>query len=343
MYCSFTPTGGSYDYDLSHDKIEVTALFLTTVDELLLKNDLFAENNALCVLRPFERGLAPNENTLARLSSLSGVCITKVTSAPKGVSVSPGGSVEITLTVRNTDKTEKTVTVFDEAPPYSYLETNEPFPMTLSLKSGESKSVKYAVRIDENCVSGTRLDLSNAEINGMKTGNTPVLVGNTLTQDEQESITALKISSLSAKSEGALIAEIYLSALSKSLQAPSPSELLSAVFLPVGDAEEARGVTPGVTGSAFSRAFVSGMYGGKNCFSDNNGDRTRKIRNLNLIPGDIVAFSPDGKKAAAFVYLGQGEAAVILSGKAVKADSAGLLDKLFGQYCFCVIRPSFIF
>ena len=338
MHCTCAAGGGDYDYAAAHDKTEPTALFLTTVEDVLAKRDIFNEKNKVCILRPFELGLTPTEDTLIRIKKLQDLLITKTTSAPKGVSVSPGGEVEITVTVRNLGKPARKLAVEDIAPEHTSIVSDEPMPWTLDIPGGESRRVKYTVKIDDDCPAGI-IPFDNTRVEGMRINNTPIYVAKTLPQDKQDALKSLSVSALSATNEKDLIAEIYSKTLGLEIPAFEPADALSALFKNFNT--EFNITAPDLDpASVFSKWYVLEMYGGQNCGTAGEGVRVRNVRNHNLIPGDIVLFSRDGKSGNAFVYLGDGEAAAIVSEKAVRADSAQLLDKLLGQFCFCVLRPS---
>ncbi|MBQ7625098.1 MAG: C40 family peptidase [Clostridia bacterium] len=342
MHCSNATPGGDYDYSSFHDRNEVTALFMATVDETLAKRDLFNDVNKVCLYRPFELGIKPTEDTLIRIKKLQDLYIEKTTTAPRGVSVSPGGTVEITVLVRNLGKTSRTVTITETAPAHMTIESDQPAPWTLTIPAGESKTVKYKVKIDADCPTGI-VSFKNTKIEGMTLNDTPIYVGKTLTPEQQNKFTSFNVSTLTATDENKLVTELYSKALGMDLAGFTPAAALTALFKEFNT--DASKTVPVLSDSTpFSKWFVYEQYGGQKCSTMDGGvGRTRNVRNINLIPGDIVVYSKDGKSdtAAAFVYLGGTDAAAIVSGKAAKVFSSQLLDKLLGQYCFCVLRPSF--
>ncbi len=353
--------GGDYVYKYFYDLHEVGhgALALDPVDILLEKDSPryeFRDDLEIKIIRPLSLGLTPTENALARLNNLRDVTAYKLTSAPQGVSVTPGGDVTFTVVVINRSDEDKKITVLNYpvaglTPKAGY----ENFEATVG--AHDTASYEYVMTVDASVAPGTLLKPLTT-INGVTLTDTPVYVGKTLTAEQkakfydaaqpfiQQSFGRADLSS----DPVAMINGIYSEVLNKTgntLPFKNADELISALY---------KSVTSGASSyyvlkerAAGARSMIApNLFGGWG-YGVGANDETEIMTDFsykNFIEGDVLFMSEDGtpEKASLWLYIGNrtfvsadGEKPVVYSGS---SGCMALLDKLFGQFCYCVLRPS---
>ena len=98
IHCTYghNKGGGDYSYSAKTDKEEPEgALLRDDLTELIEKRDMFNSKNSVCVLRPSEMGYPITRDAEIRTEKLQDIVIFKTSSAPLGISVNPGDTVEV--------------------------------------------------------------------------------------------------------------------------------------------------------------------------------------------------------------------------------------------------------
>ncbi|MBQ2865724.1 MAG: DUF11 domain-containing protein [Clostridia bacterium] len=346
-------TGNDYGYNTYKDDVEENgAIRRITIDDAIAERDLFDEKNKVALLRPFNAGGVVNEQAKIRAEKLQNIVIYKTSTAPEGISVTPGEEVTITIQIKNNRLGEDaTFSISDYVPNgmeyVSGADTydNGELKWTVTVPGRKSVTIEYTLRVKKDAsLIGELIHLNNTEIEGYLLNDTPVYVGVTLSADKQAAITDIATSSLKAATEEALIKEIY-SAIGMGVAAQSSEKYLSDLFrnYPSNEAKAQTGplwTADTITGLS----FVPNLYGGKACndLSDGVGIRIRGVYEQTVIPGDIIVSTlmlSEGYSRL-YVYMGDGRTVTVEDGKVTEVSAELVLDGLFGQSAFCILRPS---
>ena len=127
-----------------------------------------------------------------------------------------------------------------------------------------------------------------------------------------------------------------------------PGAILTDMFSGFGEGKSKSVVTPlDVQTTVEGMCLVPGMYGGQNCNSiaGEHDSRIRRITAFNLMEGDIILYSENGKKenAKLVIYAGNRVGYTVENGAVKSVEIGRLCESLLGQYCFCILRPSVMF
>lgn len=349
LHCSYAAGGGDYQYAAKTDKTEAAGgLFHAELVPYLAKKNLFAPENKVCLLRPTMLGLEMREDARIRAEKLQNIVINKTTSVYPGHSVNPGDCVTVTVKLDN-KRTEPVSLELSEILPegFEYVSgcfdgANGKLSTTVSLTSGGSVELSYTLRVKADVKPQTVLSCDGARVEGMYLSNQTVYVANTLSESEQQAMTAL--GRVEAGSYAQLISGFYPDRdMSKSSW--EPGELMSRMFTGFGLGKKNSTVTlASLQTSLEGMCIVPGMYGGQNCnsISDQHDIRIRRVVASNLMVGDLILYSTDGKKenAQLVIYAGNGLGYTVKDGSETSVDINSLCESLLGQYCFCILRPS---
>ena len=356
--------GADYVYKYFYDLREVGngALALDPVDILLEKDSPryeFRDDLEIKIIRPLSLGLTPTENALARLNNLRDVTAYKLTSAPQGVSVSPGGDVTFTVTVINRSDEDKKITVLNY--PVAGLTVKSGYAnFEATVGAHETASFDYVMTVDSSVAPGTLLEPWTT-INGVKLTDTPVYVGKTLTEEQrskffdtaqpfiQQAFGRKDLSSDAVTMINGIYSEV-LNTTGNTLPFKNASELISALYKETTYGNGTYYVLK--EPAAGARSMVAPYLFGGAGYGVGAYDETEIATDFSykdFVEGDVLFMSEDGtpEKASLWLYIGNrtfisadGEKPVVYSGS---SGCMALLDKLFGQFCYCVLRPSLAF
>ena len=349
LHCSYASGGGDYQYASKTDKTEAAGgLFHAELVPYLAKKNLFAPENKVCLLRPTMLGLEMREDARIRTDKLQDIVINKTSSLYLGNSVNPGDCVTLTVKLDN-KRTETASLELSEILPEGFEYVSGCFDgaegklsTRVSLTPGGSVELIYTLRVKEDVKPQTVLSCDGARVEGMYLSDQPVYVANTLSESEQQALTAL--GRVEAASYAQLISGFYPDRdMSKSSW--EPGELMSRMFTGFGLGKKNSTVTlASLQTSLEGMCIVPGMYGGQNCnsISDQHDIRIRRVVAANLMVGDIILYSTDGKRenVQLVIYAGSGLGYTVKDGSEASVDINSLCESLLGQYCFCILRPS---
>ncbi|MBO7275904.1 MAG: DUF11 domain-containing protein, partial [Clostridia bacterium] len=314
----------------------------------LAKKDLFASTNKVCLLRPTMLGLEMSEDARIREEKLQDIVIYKTSSVYLGTSVNPGDEVTVTVKLQN-KRTEAIELEVSEILPEGFEYVSGCFDLSsglttkVQLAAGEEIELSYTLRVKADVKPGTNLACDGTRVEGMYLSDQPVYVANTLTQAEQQALTAL--GRVEAGTYAQLISGFYPDR-DMSQSSWEPGEILSKMFTGYGLGKNKSTVTlASLQTSREGLCLVPGMYGGQNCTSpsDNSHNiRVRRITTSNLMVGDLIVYSTDGKKenAQMVIYVGNGLGYMVQNGAETSVNVSAICESLLGQYCFCILRPS---
>ncbi|MBO5973564.1 MAG: DUF11 domain-containing protein, partial [Clostridia bacterium] len=292
LQCSNATGGGDYQYASKTDKTEaVGGLFHAELVPYLAKKNLFAPENKVCLLRPTMLGLEMREDARIRAEKLQDIVINKTSSLYLGNSVNPGDCVTVTVKLEN-KRTEPALLDLSELLPEGFEYVSGCFDSaegklstSVSLPAGGCAELSYTLRVKADVKPQTVLNCDGARVEGMYLSNQPIYVANTLTQTEQEALTAL--GRVEAATYAQLISGFYPDRdMSKSSW--DPGELLSSMFTDFGLGKKGSTVTlASLQTSLEGMCIVPGMYGGQNCnsISNQHDSRIRRVVAANLTVG----------------------------------------------------------
>ncbi|MBQ7624140.1 MAG: C40 family peptidase [Clostridia bacterium] len=296
------------------------------------------------IIRPHYAEFTPTENAKARAGAMSHILAYKETSAANGVTVNPGGTVDITVVIKNVGSSSKTVEVKDALPQGLTLASgNNNFSVTVA--PGETKKTSYSLTLSPSAKPGEYISYKTTLAGGLALNDTPVAVGKTLTADEQKKLSDAAKSVADAADSFSLVKKAY-SAAGIALPINSLNEVYGSVFLPAA----LDGYVKPNFSSPFYKAVAPGLFGGLKLMECDNTHRVKYVSAKNLCPGDIVYFavSNDGKRGndGCMLYIGNDTLLTVTDGavKTISGSSAceEPLERIVGEYCFLILRPSLI-
>ncbi|MBQ7624793.1 MAG: C40 family peptidase [Clostridia bacterium] len=347
---SFGGGGADYDFTGRYDKQEIPSPVIFDNIDVLIKTYesryLFdpASDITVRLLRPVYANLTPSARAVSRMNDLSGVLVYKESTAPRGVTVNPGGDVTFTVVMRNYSDAPKTVSITEELPAgVSYKTGVGTFERTLA--PGETKSVSYTVTVADDVPLGTVLSVQSSAFS-VPLNVTEIRVGKTLTASQQNGVTAA-LEGLSA-ADGFELASLYYSAEhSYELPFSSVSDLFTKVF--DSDVYNSKPYVQIKTGSTDTlKMLVTDVYGGQSLYKATDPSRPGYISDFNFIPGDILVTYDDetGANASVYVVTGDNNFATVNGGvytvTASSSDREMLLETLMGRFAFILVRPSLV-
>ncbi len=357
MHCSGDQAGGGgsdYSVDRKADSWEYSGgIQTTTIDDFINPYGvryMYGDRNHVGILRPLEtEGITPSENAKARLEGLIGIVAYKGTTAPEGVTVSAGSDVTFTFVAKNNNPGKKTVTITDTIPTGLTYKNGDGavegsnVTLTMTLEAGEEKSVSYTVTIDSNIAKGTLIENDSAYINGVHLNATPVLVGNTLSAEQQSGIMA-KLETLAEgkKDTYALAAALYAD-MSYTLPFDNANDSMKKTFI----IPEGKDYCKLVEEGDVKNLIAGNLFGGKSDMLSSNDPciRNKGPQTCHLVAGDILVLNPDKNfnKCEMYIYAGNDIFVSCKDGKLTKivgSSSSSLMESTLGNFCYAVLRPS---
>ena len=267
------------------------------------------------------------------------VVLTKTASPSVAQNVMPGGEIEYTVRVTNQNEKRCKLCISDVLPANTVYvrgdaEMDEKsFSLSVSLKAGETKELRYTVRVLDSAEIGKSIYSPAAAVGEKKSNTVEHFVGRVLNASEQsrmkDAILALAYSEEIAPLK--LVKDMYLVAFSEApALSASPKEVLDAIF---GGSTEAQ--------TEAMRAIVAPtLFGGSSVDSDMDfffkGARSIPKKN-DLLIGDILFVSAENETN---IYIFDGNDLLFAKNGCKKADADALLSSLENASQYAVLRPS---
>ena len=378
MHCSGASQaamgGADYNVTAKHDKHEANGSIL--VEPLSVFSDpsgyrfLFKQENEIVILRPFAaRSLTPTAQATARLSNLLNIVAYKETSAPTGVTVTPGQEVTFTYHVKNLNSEAKAISIEETLPSGLiyvssdgvYTSSSNKIRFSTSVSAGEEKALRLTVRVSPTASGKIAMD-KTATINGVYLNSTPIIVGRILSMSQQSKLTEI-LPSMTDYTDGYSLATALYSELGYTLPFTNGGAALTNLF----DHHETTSSRAEhfVLTTSNTEAFAMmapNLFGGQyvycndiQCCSLKNGNRekrtsgdymrTRSMLEEYLIPGDLLIYGNISSSPTATVYIYAGDSTFYTATSAGLSAVSGsrsvqFLEGLIAQDVFCVLRPS---
>ena len=373
-------TGNMYDYDNLVEQRESAAIQKTTLDNYVRS---FSNNNVtrLAVIRPLESSYLNNKpltdyakikNELPKLDIIT-------TSSPGNLkTVNPGSNITYAIYLNNkSNKKINKIIINERISKYLTIDSNSI--VTKLIKNGEETIITNTVTVNNNTLSSTINSLtpntkikiifkakvstdesnlgkvinSQAQIgkiiNGQKyfegTNTIKLTIGKTLTKSQQNELVAVareyEGDSYNGKIRN-LINDIYSKALNMNteLGKTSVKRMLDTIMVTDKDEKITLNEDPNSANTKVMKTLLNNFYG----YLYSNTDGAEYLTTKNLIPGDILIYSTNGKYYIR-LYLSNNELLYIKNGKVIitnykNNDLQKRLDKFIGYDKFAVLRPS---
>ena len=303
---------------------------------------------ALYIIRPLNswEGSSIPEASEKRIDEMHRIMAEKTCSVTLGQTANPGDALTYTFTLYNTNPHEVQLNITDRIPENTVLLLNgeiseqTDLSWTVNLAPQEKRTLSYQVKISESVAMGTAiLNTDDSKVGGISVKATPVFVGRTLTEAEQEKIREAASAKLSAEMNPIdLLNAIYRDALGvENVIDTSLANLQDVIFPQSGDLHQ-------IAGEGYYATMIApSQYGGRKVVDSERflGERTRLTRERNLIVGDIL-YLQGTSTYGLYIYLGNGELLNLANGLE-RMDIEERLGVTLGWPMFAVLRPSFTF
>lgn len=313
--------------------------------------------SAMFIVRPLNvfNGEIP-ENTKNRINNLGGVRVEKLSTVPGAASVNNGDEITYTFRIFNTNSESVTLDILDRVPANATLVSangtvsGDDISWTVTVGPGETVTVSYTVKVSGE--SGYKVSPYTAAVGGVAVNYPATFIKNTLTGSEKAAI----LSAIDEiKSEGtaltglALVNEIYRRALGwENIFTTTDADEVAAgdegVFVETSTKVSGKYLHKLNTEDTYYRSMlIESLYGGYRIYSgDNKGDRTRLVREGDLVVGDVII----GRMSSSIsiqIYVG-GAFITLTSG--IADDTLSLEARcerlMFYGRDFCILRPSYV-
>ena len=332
-------SGSTYSYKNGTDNVEKNGTYrYDSIDILLDKNHdryLFSKS-IYVILRPLNsfEGTIP-DHTIQRIGAMRGIIAEKRCSHTYGKTVTPGEELTYTFQVENPTSRDVTLAAADAVPAgTTYVSGAEKvngdrLSWLLTVPAGESVSFSYTVRVNADTAPGTYIQ-SESDIGGIAVNCQQVMVGRTLTAEEQQAILDAQKELAGSGPKGiAPLNAIYEKACGKTVFTYQDAEALwNDLVLPFNG--ENFIMDPG---KPLASLVVPRLYGGRKMGETDvfTQYRTRLVTKSVLVKGDVVLADN-----SLYLYTGSGLYNLSLGAKAGLYSQESLLryDR------FVVLRPS---
>lgn len=349
MNCTQGGVAAGYDYEGARDRMKPNGAMLIEDVELLLtpssskaegRNYIFAEQvERFGILRPLDRIGAPLLNAEARLSRAAKLKLSTLTDFPCGRTAPRGGDVTYTVKIENLSEGDAEADIAF-APPDGAILADGAASVTLALTAGQTAETGFRVHIPDS-FSGAQLPSPVLTVNGMKAYAPPVCVGFAPSPACEDTV---KMAALGKIIDGE---RPYIAAKAAYAKAgialpDTPEGCLARLFSRhdsiAGPALSRRKQRPEGDLAAYS------LFGGRSVITPEAGDvspvRTARMLARDLQAGDILLISCDAvfSEVRDYFYDGKrlfGALPDMLAGEALD----GLMEALFAEACFIVLRP----
>ncbi|MBQ7623710.1 MAG: C40 family peptidase [Clostridia bacterium] len=297
---------------------------------------------AVNVFRPLSLGIKPNETATLRAKNLKGVITYKECSAFQYGTASKGSDVTFTYVFRNDTKDAKTVSLEDKLPAGLAFKSGdvsfEGGALSKSVSVPARSTVKLSYTATVTAENGTRIDCADTKIGGIPANETPFRVRSTLENGGKAITDAYK--SVSASNDLDYINAVYKKALGRETTIGAKADFIKKTF----ETKDEK-VCAKVSSDLMINEFA---FGGISC-NDMKSIESHRMRNLemrDLVAGDVIAVLKDPTTLELWLYVGENKLAVFENGAlriVPSANAIALLQSIFGEYAFAVLRPSVAF
>ncbi|MBQ7623726.1 MAG: C40 family peptidase [Clostridia bacterium] len=370
IHCSsgnrFSGSGSDYNFTSRYDLTDIPGdVYYNDITNLINPTQsryIFNGAYWIKIFRPFDLALTPTSAAKTRVDKLSGISAYKLTSAPEGVTVSPGADVEFTVVVKNYGKAKKTLSVSETLPSgFTYSSGTGSF--SFDIAPGEEKTFTYKVRVPSSQAAGT-VEFTTY-LSGLALTSTPIHVAKCLTEAQRASLRSAALQALTAADDGVAFIKSAYSAIGYAFPYNDAAEVFSDMCSTFDSTNRRRNASDSYMTSNGSyiidtnkaaefrtKAWTStlrapNVFGGKAFKSASVTDR--RIRNLcsyNFMVGDILVVTEDIASLEVYLYLciGENEFVSIDKGSPVTVSESSavrvFLDRVWGCDAFFVLRPS---
>lgn len=321
-------TGNSYKYNDSNPSASydsgTSAEKDTGAVQMLKADDVFVNTSStrylfrateedtfynFSLLRPFNRGLTPTEEAIARMS-INGISVEKSVSAGQYNAVTAGETITYTITLENTTSSTRRNVNFNETLPagVSYVSGTEGMVVsgsTLSwtgtISANKTVTLTYKVKVSDSATSGTLIKSASTKVNGVEINDLTITVSGYSTAQLADVAVKAKTYASSAKTftDPILMAKkLYQEALGVTLfDETTAVSVLSQLIDTSTDTCR--------TDTDISEMLVPNLYGGLDIKSGyiKDCERTRLVIEDYLEVGDIIVAEYDGNSVV-YVYVG---------------------------------------
>ena len=278
----------------------------------------------------------PKENDPKMLENVS---MEKTASPSEAINVMPGESIEYAITVSNQNEERCKILISDILPANTvYLGGDADLDgmqlsLSVSLKKGETKTLRYTVRVSDSLESGVSVYSPAASAGEKKSNALEHFVGRTLNASEQnrmrDAILALAFSEDIAPLK--LCKDMYIVAFSESpTLAATPEAVLDALF-GSGNIENADAMRALVAPHLFGGSAVSSdfdfLFNGNQSFASAS----------DLLIGDLLFAEVENETK---LYIFDGNDLISLMNGCTKAETSAVLSSLENASRYAVLRPS---
>ena len=297
----------------------------------------------LYIIRPFNlwNGEIP-ESTDNRIENMKGIVAEKLSSHTLGQTANPGDLITYTFKIYNTNEYAVTLEINDIVPEFTTLVVDgklseqKSLSWTLDILPGEERLVSYTVKISESAENGSAIISDLGAVGGVPVRATPVFIGRTLTEEEQQTVKDVAIRLVEEKSAtGVELANLIYKELFgvENFFGSDFSELRAGLFLPHGSVKKI------ASEGKFADMIAPTLYGGKSVVNSDRflGERTRMPWERNLIIGDVLFLQGKTSKNV-YIYVGDGEFLDLQ--RFTKRDVFDRLEETIGWQEFAILRPS---
>ena len=363
IYDIIHSSGSSYNYEKQTENFEkYGSIQITAANSMFDEKSnsyVFGKLTSLTLIRPLNTfDSEVPENSINRMKYMDNVIAEKLSSHTAGMTVNPGGEITYTFSITNKNQTEVTLSVQDVVAENTTFVSSENCTVdganlswTVTVPAGGTATVSYTVKVNENTAIGTLIGNDAGTVGGVSVKCPKNYVGTTLTATQQKALLDSVTAHANSDLRGTALANaIYNDVLDiKDLLADDAATVLSKVFRAANKYHYIE-----VTANPYRDAIAPGMFGGRNVpqrtmsanFADsilrNESNRTRMVKEVYLMVGDIVMASVDADATTTKLYLYTGDSLLDLNtGATVAKEQIDTELMPFLSYNrFAVIRPS---
>lgn len=345
-------TGSNYNYSKSKEVFEkYGTVQMMSVDSLFDETTgryVFGKLESIAVIRPlatFDREIP--ENTLNRMRHMENIIAEKLSSHTAGMTVNPGENITYTFSVTNKNDHDVTLPVKDTVPANTTYVSSDgdcsvegaALSWNLTVLAGETKTVSYTVKVNENAAYGDGVQSTDGSVGGVAVNCPKVFIERSLTQQEQSKLLAAVDTQLASGLRGMELANaLYTHTLGgEDLLPESAGEVLDNLYLSSGEFYLLRHTDSQID------MLAPGMFGGRYVIQGSSTlktlrhelNRTRLPYPDQLMVGDLLVINEEK------LYLFTGEGMLdLVSGEQMDANSC--LMPILSYKRFAILRPSMI-
>ena len=342
----------NYDYSKNEDKVEAKGTVQSkTLDSIASGGDnyYFFGEGWWGIVRPLLRytEAQATEEALNRIDNMQGIVAEKQTTATVGHTVKAGDEITFTFQIKNSNKTEKTVEIFETLPEaLTYVSgcdnvSGNVLKWNVTIPASSTEKVTYTVKVADTVKTGDKIE-SSSTIGGVDVNSRPVYVGDNLSAAEQTAIDGVINATTSATVYGTDLAEKIYADAGITISLDSAEAIVNGMYSLYGKSTTHFQLNKE---SSYFSMLAPTMYGGYYVVTDKlqwNGYRTKTPQANQLMVGDIIIMTEAGKT---YTYMmASGMKSICLDEGNVKLlsllDTKNMLTSTIGHDKFVIIRPA---